>query len=66
MSSCVRPGAHDAGFRGRRKARHAVQAGTMHGVVERPVHAMRFVAQLRASNLTKTTMFSLVSAKDVF
>ena len=32
---------------------------------ERPLHTMQVVAQLRAHNLTKTTMFSLASKKHV-
>ena len=63
MSSCVRPGAHDAGFRGRRKARHAVQAGTNAWRGWTACACNAFVAQLSDNDLTKTTMFSLASTK---
>ena len=33
----------------------------MQGMFERPCHIMQFAAQLKASNLTETTIFSLVS-----
>ena len=36
------------------------------GVVERPLHTIQVVAQLRTHSLTKTTMFSLASNKNVF